>query len=207
MEQTILTKSQRTALEIITGTTLVKTFYLAGGTALAMHLKHRYSDDFDFFSQKTFQPKSVITLLKDQGKIKVIFEDHDTLHLLVNKINVSFFHYGNRLLTSLIKKENNLQLASIPDIAAMKIAAICSRGSKKDFVDLYVISTKCFPLQQAIEYFNKKIKPVRYDQYHVVRSLQYFEDAEKQEMPKMIMRVSWSEVKKFFEKEVKELNK
>ena len=205
MAHSILTKSQRNALEIITGTELARMFYLAGGTALAIQLGHRYSEDFDFFSKKSFQTKTILTVLKDRGTINVVGEAPNTLHLLFNSIKASFFQYEYRLLSPLIIKENGLRIASIPDIAAMKIAAICSRGSKKDFIDLYVVCTQCFPLPKAIEYFNKKIKPVKYERYHILRSLNYFDDAEEQDTPKMIDKITWKEVKSYFEEEVRML--
>ncbi|TAK59716.1 MAG: hypothetical protein EPO24_07455 [Bacteroidetes bacterium] len=203
MERDILTKSQRKALEIISETSISKDFYLAGGTALALQLRHRRSDDFDFFSAKQFQPDDISDVLKKHGRVNQKYKDNRTLHLQLLNVDVSFFHYDYPLLSKPAIEENNIMLAGIPDIAAMKVAAISHRGSKKDFIDLYVICNEHFSLTKALTFFEKKYKPLLHDYYHIQSSLVYFEDAEQQAMPKMITKVSWKEVKKFFEEEVK----
>lgn len=62
-------------------------------------------------------------------------------------------------------------------------------------------------LKDALELYDKKFKILKQNQVHILKSLQYFEDAESEEMPKMIKVVSWPDVKDFFEKEVKILSK
>lgn len=88
--------------------------------------------------------------------------------------------------------------------AAMKIAAISERGARRDFIDLYFISQN-IPLLQIIDFYEQKYKKLASNLVHIKKSLVYFTDAEQEEMPKMLKRVSWKEVKKFFEREVKSL--
>lgn len=91
-----------------------------------------------------------------------------------------------------------IPVADIPDITAMKPAALAGRGSKKDFVDLYFICKEVFTLQHAIALFKQKYQKIEYDPYHLLRSLTYFEDAEEEPMPEMIRGVTWEEIKQFF---------
>jgi hypothetical protein len=85
-----------------------------------------------------------------------------------------------------------IKLASLPDIAAMKLNAISGRGSKKDFVDLFFLLRK-YPLEQLIAFYNRKYPDG--SEFLVLKSLSYFEDADQQEMPVMLIPAEWSDIK------------
>ena len=89
----------------------------------------------------------------------------------------------------------------------MKLAAIMDRGTKKDFIDLYFLIKKGFVLEDALKYYDKKYKALANNIYSITISLSYFSDAEYSDMPQMIDKVSWDEVKAFFEKEAIRLGK
>jgi predicted nucleotidyltransferase component of viral defense system len=97
-----------------------------------------------------------------------------------------------------------IRVASIEDIAAMKVAAIMGRGSKKDFVDLHEICGRS-GLEVVLRAAARKYS------YHgdfllqAARALVYFEDAEKEPMPRLLKKISWERVKAFFEAEVPRL--
>jgi hypothetical protein len=105
-----------------------------------------------------------------------------------------------------LKKIEGIKVADIKDIGCMKISAISSRGSKKDFIDLFFICQK-IALGKMLQFFEKKYKEIDYNIMHIIKSLVYFEDAEKDPMPKMLIPVSWQKVKKFFQKEIKKVIK
>ena len=88
----------------------------------------------------------------------------------------------------------------------MKLDAVSGRGTKRDFIDLYFICQK-EKLAKIFKLFEKKYQKADYNLAFIQKSLVYFIDAEKDEMPKMIKKVSWEEVKRFFEKEVLKLSK
>lgn len=95
--------------------------------------------------------------------------------------------------------------ADIRDIAAMKIGAVASRGTKRDFVDLYFICKETVSLPEAVQLYDKKYKNLAATGLHIMKSLVYFNDAEPDEMPKMLRPCNWEEVKGFFEQEVKKI--
>ena len=115
---------------------------------------------------------------------------------------VSFFHYPYPLLSAPIEWEGIL-LASLLDIGLMKITAIASRGAKKDFVDLYYILQHLGP-QSVFARFSEKYPSERLDPYHYLRSLTYFEDAETEPDPRMLVPWSWEETKDYFRVVIKE---
>ena len=88
--------------------------------------------------------------------------------------------------------EDTLRLAGVEDIAAMKLAAITNRGTKKDFIDLYFL-LKQYGLEELLDFYKNK--------YHdgsiflVIKSLSYFDDAEEEAMPDMCVAIKWKDVK------------
>jgi hypothetical protein len=91
-------------------------------------------------------------------------------------------------------------LAAIEDIAAMKLAAITGRGSKKDFIDIYFILQK-YGLSDILKFYEDKYSDGSI--FLVLRSLAYFDDAEEEPMPKMLVNISWQEVKKTISNKLK----
>jgi hypothetical protein len=89
-------------------------------------------------------------------------------------------------------------LAQIRDIACMKLSAIMSRGSRRDFVDLYAVCQHGHNLEEVYGWFQQKYQGILYDPYHLARSLVYFLDAEEERMPVMLWPCRWDEVKAFF---------
>jgi hypothetical protein len=86
----------------------------------------------------------------------------------------------------------------------MKLSAIASRGTKRDFVDLYVLAQQ-YGLDQLLIWFQKKYVQTNYSMVHVLKSLAYFEEAEQDPMPDMLVPLSWDEVKQFFTHEAARL--
>ena len=119
---------------------------------------------------------------------------------MFNEVKLSYFQYDYPLIGRL-GKFLDVDIASVEDIAAMKMVAIMDRGTKRDFVDLYEIMNRGRSTEDIFRYYDKKYNLLKENQYSIIRSLQYFDDAEDSEMPKMIKPVSWEEVKEFFAKE------
>ena len=95
------------------------------------------------------------------------------------------------------------RLASLADLAAMKTSAVSSRGAKKDFVDIFALVQSGFSLAQIIASFQQKYAIE--DTYHVRKSLTFFDDAEKDRIPRMIWDADWNKIKESICQWVKEL--
>ena len=201
-----LSSATQVSLALLGKSGLLKDAYLAGGSALALHLGHRYSLDFDFFTRKHFKAENLINNLKKIGKFEKITLTQDTLLGTFNSVKFSLFY----LEYPLIQKTRpflNISLASCADIAAMKLAALVDRGTKRDFIDLYFLAKEKYNLKTILNFYNKKYRKLQENIYSILKALKYFEDAEESEIPKMIKKVSWEEVKRFFGKEVLKLSK
>ena len=82
---------------------------------------------------------------------------------------------------------------------------LAGRGSRKDFVDLYVYTREVAPLEQTFSRFREKYRGVSVDAYHLVRSLTFFEDAEAEPMPEMLVPLAWDQITAFFRAEATRL--
>jgi Nucleotidyl transferase AbiEii toxin, Type IV TA system len=191
--KTIAGKTER-VFKKIAESKVAEDFYLAGGTALALEFGHRKSDDLDFFSVKKFSNGALKKTLAKIGKFELTGEDKGTIHGNLDGVKVSFLHYGYKLLYPGISFEG-IKLADERDIAAMKIDAASSRGSRKDFVDIYFLMEK-YSLSELLGFFETKYKDIKYNKLHILKSLVFFGDAETEPMPAMIEKLSWKEVKK-----------
>jgi predicted nucleotidyltransferase component of viral defense system len=201
MRTDILNKRQKSALALLKGSPEVSKFYLAGGTALALHLGHRFSKDFDFFTEKHFKAETLLKGLQRRGNCQDIRKAWQTLFLKFDSILCSFIFYKYPLLDSPAATPWGFSIVSVREIGAMKIMAIGDRGRKRDFVDLYFI-VRDLGIENIWRDFETKYAGTGYDSYHFLRALTYFADAETDEMPEMISKVTWKDVTKFFEKEV-----
>lgn len=206
MFKNTLSRNASDALAILDESDILKDAYLAGGTACALHLGHRFSFDLDFFTNKEFSTKIIVKKLQGLGGFKLTETVKWTILGTFPKVKFSYFYYPYPLIgkTSLF---SNIKIASLKDIAAMKIAAICDRGTKRDFIDLYFIAQQKFSLDKVLKLYDKKYRKLANNLYHILRSLDYFADAESQDSPIMIKKISWDQVKEFFTLETKKLTK
>jgi len=195
----VLTPALDQTLRGLAETSYMGGFYLGGGTGLALHLGHRRSLDLDFFSNQTFDSDALVQRLQALPGFSVAAKGEGTLHTQVMATKVSFLSYAYPLLFS----PGNLLgmgVADPRDIACMKISAIAGRGTRRDFIDLYAVSQQ-YGLENLLELFKRKFARVNYSVAHVLKSLTYFEDAEKDPMPDLLAPLSWHELREFFIRE------
>jgi len=204
MFEAVLPKNTKESLAVLGKSKLLENAYLAGGTALALQIGHRVSVDFDFFTDQIFNEKSAVRELNNlPARFQLERLAQGTIVGYFNKTRFSLFFYNYPLLAK-PKKFLNINIADIKDIAPMKLAAISDRGVKRDFIDLYfILKEKFYTLPEVFALYDKKFKVLNQNKLHILKSLTYFEDAEKNPLPKMLKDVDWPEVKKFFEKETK----
>lgn len=201
-EETIDPKVVRT-LRDLQGSGLLTPFYLAGGTGLALRLGHRRSADLDFFTSETLHEDALIQKVQKLAGFSLVSKEPGTLHAHIGGTKVSFLAFPYPLLFP-CETFLGVKVADPRDVACMKVSAIAGRGTKRDFIDLYAVS-QGYGLRQILEWFKKKFAPANYSTVHLLKSLTYFEDAEKDPPPDMLAPISWDEVRRFFGKEVPQL--
>ncbi|NUQ61703.1 MAG: nucleotidyl transferase AbiEii/AbiGii toxin family protein [Pirellulales bacterium] len=171
-------------------------FYLGGGTAIAIHLGHRQSLDLDWFtSQRIENPLDLARELQDRGvNLQAGSVARGTLHGDVRGVRVSFLEYRHSLIVPPADRPDlGGRIASLEDLAAMKLLAVDQRGAKKDFVDIHALGVQGRSLAEMFDLFRRKFAVD--DVSRVLYSLSYFDDAERDPMPKMLTNISWEQVK------------
>jgi predicted nucleotidyltransferase component of viral defense system len=189
----ILPEGQERLFEILSDQSFLKDFYLAGGTCLALQIGHRQSIDFDFFIPADFETTSIINKLTEIGRYQRENEEKNTINGILNEIRISFFGYRYEIIDE-FKFYKKIRIAGLRDIAAMKLEAIAGRGSKKDFIDLFFL-LQHFSLEEIFAFHAKKYGLGLSNQYHHLKSLVYFADAESEAMPIMIQPLKWMDVR------------
>ena len=196
-----ITPSCHQALNDLGRHRFIEDFYLAGGTALALQIGHRISTDLDRFSTtRTLlapEREAVRVALQTSGSFEVISEQDGLLFTKLYDTDVSFIHQHHPLLEPTASYQG-VPLASPTDVGLMKLAAVNSRGTRRDFIDLY-----CLREIVALDHLFELVAVKYADRPNflavAVRALAYFEDAEQQPMPRMLMPVDWTDVRSYCE--------
>jgi len=135
-----------------------KDFYLVGGTALALHIGHRQSVDFDFFSEKPL-PDGLLRKVKrvfTPRLITVTYQSPEQLNLIVDGVKITFFYYPYSVLDPFVSYKG-IAVASVREIALMKAFSIGKRLSYKDYVDWYfLLKEKLAALDDVLSRAKKK---------------------------------------------------
>jgi hypothetical protein len=180
--------------------------FIWGGTALAIYFGHRASVDLDWFTSKSVGDVMILAQSLRNAKLDFLTEQTapGTLHGSVSTVRVTFLEYQYPLLNELTYwPEAGCSLASLEDLACMKLSAVAQRGARKDFCDIYALGIKRFSLEEMLDLYRKKFGIQ--DIGHILYGLVYFDDAESERMPKMLWNAKWTEIKRTIQSWVKVL--
>jgi hypothetical protein len=173
-------------------------FYMVGDTAIALHIGHRLSVDFDLFKQGRIQPKRITTLFKKHNEdIIITLNREGQLNLVCRNVKFTFFEFDYSIPHPLLL-ENGLSIPGLIDLAAMKAFALGRRSKWKDYLDLYFIIKGHYNInmisQKATEYFGDLFSEKLFR-----GQLNYFEGISFEEQVEFMpgFEVSEAEVKKF----------
>ncbi len=163
---------------------MLKDLRLAGGTALALQIGHRTSDDLDLFTQQDFDTDQLLEYLENSYHFRLEYSARNTLRGIIDNVNLDFIAHQYPLAGNYITVEE-IRMLSIEDIAAMKLNALAGDGTRaKDFIDIYFI-LKQFSLHQILDFYSTKY--ITRNRFHVLKSLSYFDDIDETAWPKMIL--------------------
>jgi hypothetical protein len=171
-------------------------FYLAGGTAVALHLGHRLSIDYDLFSPDDIRTAEVVEVLGRHPQVGIDRQSAAIIQGMIGEVAYAFVRYPYGLLDPLCNGPGRLRVAGTLDLACMKLLAVSQRGTRKDFVDFHFLVHQCHPLEEVLAAIPRKYPDLDMDVVHLLRGLTYFADAEPQPMPRMLVPFDWNACKR-----------
>ncbi len=160
--------------------------YLAGGTALAVHLQHRVSRDLDFFyHDHAIGLTELEESLASTGPFAITSRAAGTLNGLFSRTKVQFLHCDETEDQTLLEPPTEVAgvpVAGIPDIFAMKLKVIADRGELRDYFDLMVIEQQTgLSVAEGIGFFLTRYrrKPDNQVLMPVISALGYLDDVDE----------------------------
>lgn len=180
---------------------LTPDFVLCGGTAVALHLGHRKSEDLDIFTPNPFSAEDMLERLSAALEdVELTSKATNTLHTRIRGVQVSLIRQTGVTL-QVGGKVRELPIADLETLTVLKLNAVAARGSRRDFIDLYAICLdQGMNVTSLLELAKRRLPGV--NSGHLLRSLGYFEDAEQDAMPAMLAPFDWNQVRRFFTKGV-----
>ena len=205
----IIDKKRYKLLKSITEAVSIPEYYMIGGTALSLQLGLRESFDFDFCVPLQFNNEILLEELEKMGEVKIKQNQKGTCDVVLDGVQISFFYYPNKVINEFVNTTEmpKLKIASILDIAIMKIVAIGGRGAKKDFFDLYNIIKKCNISKEELARGLVQKCGEKTNYVNIIMGLSYFEDAEQEILTKTFIDYNREEIKEFFINFQKEFQK
>ncbi len=170
----------------------LQSFNLVGGTALALLMGHRKSIDLDLFSPSSFNAEVYSRLLQEKYGFYETYREADTLKGEIDGVKVDLIAYPYRNIGEAIHQEG-VRIMPLEDIAAMKLSAIASNGTRlKDFIDIAFLSTR-FSLNEMLDFYSTK-----YPNSNVsipAKAITYFDDIEFGESIVMLKgKYNWRDI-------------
>ena len=161
------------------------------GTALALQIGHRKSIDLDFFGKIEVEKDELVIALEQIGALTVLKESPRIHIYLLNNVKIDIVDYQYSWVDDVVVKQG-IRMASLKDIAAMKVTAIIGRGTKKDFVDIAFL-LRYFSMNDILDFYSQKYPDGSI--FMAMKSLAYFDDAEEDIMPYMLTDITWENIK------------
>lgn len=195
MHKEILNNDQLELLQLLT--LFKREYYLVGGTAIALHIGHRRSIDYDLFKSSPLSHKNILQKLVTANKNYIITRRvTEQLDVTVQNVKFTFFQFPFPVFAS-CEFEGYIKMPDLLTLAAMKAYALGRRSKWKDYVDLYFILRDYYSVKQvsekAILIFNDLFSEKQFRS-----QLSYFEDIDYSEkIDYHIVALSNDEIKTF----------
>ena len=200
----LLVDTKNLLLTLVDSAVFLRNYVLVGGSALALYLGHRKSEDLGFFTYgDSFDKEEILAYLKDFENKEILNLSSDQVDVLINGVKVTFFNAKWTFLRP--KKIDAFNLASIKMIAAMKVNTLFMRAKYRDYYDLYFLAKASMSLKEIFECSLEVVEGINFKLFAV--ALVYIDDIEDDNIlhlePKL--DISKKDIRTFFEEELKML--
>ncbi len=196
MHSEILSDKQKGLIPLIRA--FSKDFFLVGGTAVALHIGHRRSIDFDLFTIQNIKRGNIRNRIEKEGFAieGVLYEAFDQLHVLVNTVKITFFNYPYSVPHP-VDFDGVIKIPELLDLGAMKTYALGGRAKWKDYVDMYYILKDYYDLK-AISSRARQMFGTAFNEKLFREQLCYFDDIDYSEKVDYLAEDPGNEIIKLF---------
>ncbi len=200
----LLPKTRSLLLELVESCPFLDKYVLVGGSALALHLCHRKSEDLDFFTYAdSFDKKEIFEYLKHFKNKEILNQTDEQIDLLLDGVKVTFFNANWKFLKP--KKIEKFNLSSLESIAAMKVNVLFLRAKYRDYYDLYFLIKKSMSIRKVFEFSLDVVDGVNFKLFAV--AILYVDDIEDDNIEYLepIEILDKKAIRNFFQKELNKL--
>ena len=171
----LLPDTQKVLLKIVGSCPFLRNYVLVGGSALALHLCHRQSEDLDFFTYTdSFNKNEIFEFITTFDSKEILNQTDDQIDVLLDGVKVTFFNAKWNFLSPL--RVEQLNLATVEQIAAMKVNVLLKRAKYRDYYDLYFLSKELMSVSEIFQYSQYIVEGLTFKLFAV--SLVYIDDIE-----------------------------
>jgi len=171
----LLPKTKNLLLELITSCEFLEKYVLVGGSALALHLCHRKSEDLDFFTfNDDFDKQEILRYIQSFDNKEIINQTDEQIDILLDGVKVTFFNAKWEFLRP--QKIEKFNLSSIEQISAMKVNTLFLRATYRDYYDLYFLAKSGIGLKEMFEYSKYIVEGLTFKLFSI--ALVYIDDIE-----------------------------
>ncbi|MDD3506602.1 MAG: nucleotidyl transferase AbiEii/AbiGii toxin family protein [Sulfurimonas sp.] len=198
----LLPKTKELLLELIETCDFLEKYIFVGGSALALHICHRKSEDLGFFTfEDSFDKKEIFEYIKRFENKEILNQTDEQIDLLINGVKVTFFNAKWNFLKP--KRSSRFNLATLESIAAMKVNVLFLRAKFRDYYDLYFLAKEKMSIKEIFKASEHIVEGITFKLFAV--ALVYIDDIEDDDIshlqPKE--RLSKEKIREFFQKRLK----
>ena len=189
-------------LDRLTKFDIMKNFVLVGGSALALYLCHRKSEDLDFFTYKDFDLKYIKEILKNFDNKEYVNMSDEQIDVFIDSVKVTFFNAKWEFLKP--KNIQNFNLATLKQITIMKVNVLFLRAKYRDYYDIYFL-TQHFKLDEMYQISRKVLDGINFKLF--IGALTYIDDIEDENINYLepIKKLSLFEIRSQLEQKIKKM--
>ena len=197
----LLPKTEILLLKMVEECPFLEKYVLVGGSALAMYLCHRKSEDLDFFTYADSSDRAeIFEYIKQFENKEILNQSDEQIDLLLDGVKVTFFNANWKFLEP--QKTEAFNLSSLEAIASMKVNVMFLRAKYRDYYDLYCLVKDGMSLREVFGHSKDVVEGVTFKLFAI--ALVYIDDIEDDNIaylePKEI--ISKEKIRDFFQKKL-----
>jgi len=171
----LLPKTETLLLKMVEECSFLEKYVLVGGSALALYVCHRKSEDLDFFTyDDSFDKKEIFEYIQGFENKEVLHQSDEQIDVLLDGVKVTFFNAQWKFLRP--KKVEKFNLASLESISAMKVNVMFLRAKYRDYYDLYFLVKEGMSLKEIFEHSQNIVEGINFKLFAI--ALLYIDDIE-----------------------------